>query len=247
VTRDGITFRETVAGDRLVGAGIGDQGQPEVSATVPVVAGETRLKIACRSGERTVWAHTEVNGEPAGLQGGRGGCSDSGFDPGGTGTYSLLDLTEYGDPGDEVTVTVRLTASQRSGQPLDDDAAVVGFGLYRSTAPQERLAGTTFDRLVESGGHTYRLVADAEGKGPEVTVAGLAGRGLLRFSVVFGDEGVRVAGVDYGDDVMRTSRSSAGGIISIDPVPGGPDEATLRFRGDDPQDRMGLAVFEAVD
>lgn len=248
VTRDGITFREDVADEVLVGAGIGAAGETEVTATVPVVEGDLRLKLTCLGEAPAVWLETEIDGQPISRQGGRGSCQEPVFDPGGSGTYTTVDLTEFGEVGDAVTFTLRMTAPQEKGVPLVDPSARLGFGLYRATSPRIELAGTALDRTVESGGHTYRYVTGAQETGSDVTVDGLSGLGSLRLSVVYGTTDVpRGVSVEYAGTVHRPTLSSRGGVISLGPIQGTADDtATLTFRGGT-AGPMGLAVFERID
>jgi hypothetical protein len=170
-TRDGVTFRETVAGRDLLGAVIAAPAATEASTTVVLPKGETEVTTLCTGVPQGYAFRTTINGSPVG----GGDCSDpSSFDPGAAGGYVQKRLAP---PGQPAVVRIYLTRGVRSPTPVTGDFPHLrlGVGLYGPDAMADHLAGNTVGTFVEHGGHTwsggssYRREA-----GQELTVPGAA-------------------------------------------------------------------------
>lgn len=152
-TRDGVTYRRTVAGRQLIGAVVGDAGQTTASTTVVLPRGSVMLAPVCTGGPRDLRVHVVLSGTEAI----RGSCDDpDGFDPGGWGGY----IGRYGRPGSAHEVKVSVT---RKGDPTTPVTAGeypdlrIGTGVYGADV-DARVAGQDLSTVVEHGGHTWRLV-----------------------------------------------------------------------------------------
>jgi len=151
-TRDGVSYRRTVAGRQLLGAVVGVAGQSQASTTIVLPRGIMMLAPVCTGGPRTLQVHVVL----AGSEATRGSCDDpDSFDPGGAGGY----LGHYGTPGRSAVARVFVT---RTGAPTTPVAAGeypdlhVGVGLYGADGETE-VAGAELSDVVEHGGHTWRL------------------------------------------------------------------------------------------
>jgi hypothetical protein len=246
VTVDGITYRDQVGDQRLVGAAIGRAGETTTSTRVQIVPGHVRVKYLCGAASGNVYVHLEIAGEEQGALGGSGACDRSALDPGASGTFTNLRLTEFGAVGDTVPVTVRLTVGDRARAfPVDDPDARVGFGLYRS-GQRVRVAGGLQDVVVEEGGHTYQELVAQDVRTRSTEISGLPARRRLLFSLTYASNGIRSVVVRHGGRTMRdggTSRGATMGILSR----GLGGAAVVTFRADDPSDHVGLTVYEQVD
>ena len=246
VTVDGVTYRDQVGDQRLVGAAIGPAGENRVSGRVRVVGGRLRAKIMCSGFDGTAWVHLEIAGRPAGTLGGREACQRAGDDPGAEGSYTVPRLTDYAAAGETVEVSVTVTARQAvTSAPVTGDDLRVGFGLYRPGA-RVRVGGQQLDRVVEDGGHTYRVLTSVDVRTRSTEVTGLPARGRLVFAVTYASDGLSGVRVRHGGHVLGLGRSSAGGTIS-QASRGLGSSAVVEFRGDDPSDFLGLTVYERVD
>jgi hypothetical protein len=160
-TRDGVSYRRTVAGRQLLGAVVGDAGQSEASTTIVLPRGTTMLAPVCTGGPRTLQVHVVL----AGTEATRGSCDDpDSFDPGGAGGY----IGRYGTPGRSQQVRVFVTRGQ-SPTPVRVGAYPdlrVGVGLYGADGAST-VAGTEVSDVIEHGGHTWRLTDTiARDRGP---------------------------------------------------------------------------------
>ncbi len=149
VTVDGITFRDDVAGDRLLAAQIGEVGQDEVEIEVTVPAsGQLRFSSLCQGEPRDVWLHVDFG--PRYGEFGRGGsCDDPAFDPGVGGS-----ITRMGRPGEVLVVGAYLTRGE-DGPRIDSDDVRLGVAAYHVGEPAARVAGYGVPALVEFDGHVW--------------------------------------------------------------------------------------------
>lgn len=151
-TKDGITFRQTVATTPLLGAVIGDLGQTDTSTSYVVPRGQVGLRVVCAGLPKGDAIHVSVNGR------GRiaGDCPSSGtFDPGSGGGY------QFGmrHPGRSVRLRVWATEGVKSLTPLaagSEPDLRIGAGVY---GPVETRGlgggGLRVDAFVEHDGHLW--------------------------------------------------------------------------------------------
>ena len=147
VTRDGITFRRTVAETPLLTAVIGAPGQTVARAPFTPVPGQVRISVLCAGAPKGSLVHVALGGGES-----TGGCGDPSFDPG----SDVLGATPVGPADRSVRVWV---SGPHTSTPLPSgsvDGVRVGVGLYGPVA-SERLAGVAVSEVVEYGGHTWRL------------------------------------------------------------------------------------------
>jgi hypothetical protein len=246
VTVDGITFRDEVGDQRLVGAVVGRAGETEVSRRLTIVPGNLRVKYLCGGVSGRIWVHLRVAGREDGALGGSGACDGSVLDPGASGTYSNVRLTEFGAVGDTVRVTVQLRrGSVRRAAPVEGADARVGFGLYRP-GQGVRVGGGRQDAVVEDGGHVYREILARDVRDRRTEIHGLPARSRVRFALTYASAGIRETTVRHGGRSIQEGGGSRGGTVGVLSRGLGGD-AVLTFRADDPSDHLGLTVYEQVD
>lgn len=158
LTLEGLTFREQVAGDRLLNASAA-RGTDTVLLDLVVPEGQIRLGVLCPGVPDDVsvdvrWSRVDDPGPAPEML--TTGCSQDPSDPGSTTTVTV----ETGDAdlpvGEQVRVEARLV--DRAQNPVDpDDRAVLGLVAYDVADPAGRLAGHDVPALVEAHGHLWQL------------------------------------------------------------------------------------------
>ena len=150
VTRDGITFREQVGTDTLLGAAFGEPGQAAVRVEVPMPAGELRSSYFCSGAPTGAHVHVAF---------GRGSvaeatsCDDPTFDPGGSADVGFP--RGVGGVAGE-SVIVRMWVTQGSNGPTYSSPNLrMGLGLYEAAASIE-MNGWTLPDSVEYQGHVWQ-------------------------------------------------------------------------------------------
>ena len=153
VTRDGITFRQQVAGQPLLGATIADSGAAQVSADIDA-AGTGRLTLAyfCSGGDDDMTVHVSIDGTPAVSE---PGCADDTFDP--AGVQDRRSVSGEVLPGGTGEVRVWVTQGV-DGPPVVDPDLRLGVGIYGSAESTERVEGLAVPALTERDGHVWQLV-----------------------------------------------------------------------------------------
>lgn len=148
VTRDGVTFRESVAGDRLIGAVIGERGDAEVSVAARVPAGTISYRYFCTQAPQGAVIHLEdADGELV-----VGGCGeDASFDPGGS-----RGLSKVASPGRKDVVRLWVTQG-KDGPLVESDELVAGLALYPSTPTTQKVGSLAVADLVEHEGRLWRV------------------------------------------------------------------------------------------
>jgi hypothetical protein len=160
-TRNGLTYRQTVAGRPLLGAAVAGAGEVEATTTVTTPGGQVELAPLCTGVPRGYAVQVTVDGK-GGLA---GSCNDtSAFDPASLGGYSQW----VGRPGHAVTVRIFLSRRIASAAPVAGSFPHLrlGVGVY-GPLDQVRLAGNDVSRVLEHGGHTWTLAGtDTSGGRP---------------------------------------------------------------------------------
>jgi hypothetical protein len=224
-TVDGVTFREEVAGQRLLASAIGTPGQAEVSVDLSTDAGPLPVSYLCAAGPVDAWVHISLNGEQV-VSG--GGCEDSLFDPAGAGGFS----TDLGAVEARSTrLRLWVTHGEHGGRVEDADLRV-GLGAYAPAPSVARLAGSPVPATVEHDGHLWRFVDARPGAGRELEVRGLPGRETL--------VGMRFASVGRG--VVRTLANGVPAGSSFRTGGSGYTEAVVPATGG----TVGLRVSESA-
>jgi hypothetical protein len=158
-SKDGITFRNEVAGTSLVRGFVTDEGQTDAATSYVVPPGRVALHLVCSGIPRGDSVHVSIDGRPATVaEPGSCDAADD-FDPASSNTYTM---PARGKPGTRVPVRVWLANSSDVGDTTALAAGSapdlrVGLGVYGVPNP------ITFDRArveqyVERGGHTFRFV-----------------------------------------------------------------------------------------
>lgn len=233
-TKDGVTFRPEVLGERLLGAAIGDRGEPAVSFDVVVPDSGLRFSPLCYGVGPEYLVRTEIDGQ--GVSG--TSCHEPKvLDPGAHGSTfdrPLAILREWGlEPGDTATVTVRLEAAYGDEGPVQRDAAVIGAGVYEDSRPTHRVGGVELPDQVEHDGRTWELASTYEsGEGaravrighdptdePELlvgAVSGLRAPGAYSFAL----DGVEQTSTEMGAggptwEILHVFESGEGGLADL--------------------------------
>lgn len=240
VTRDGITFRQEVAGATLVDAVIGDQGAAEVELEVTTPAGKVGYAPLCTGAPERSWLEIGLGDE-----GGFGiSCSgDDAFDPGASSFQTV------GTPGPG-TVRLRLTRGGVDGPLVDDPEVRLGLGLYALPPGSDRVAGQRPPVVVEEGGHSWRLRTLSSSRAGDrelVARADDTSAPLLARLLLDGKTGRAVPSVNGAERSSFESAvgtSSSGGIGLV--APGSVVRVDLRGTvGDDAQ--IAIAFYERAD
>jgi hypothetical protein len=258
-TKDGITYRPEVLGERLLGAAIGDPGELEVSFELTVPRTGLRVSPLCHGPGPGHVVEVAVDGHA--LTG--SGChQDPDPDPGKDGnTWPDGDpLDRWGiRPGDRVTVTAALTADRKGG-PVEGEGAVVGVGIYEDTRPRTELAGVEVPELIEWEGRVWELAWKYESdpgspsmrigrdpgdsNGPTLTVAAVGGlRGPAKYTVLVDGE-PESGGEVIGDGAAGPFWETLGVLDAND------EGFDLRLRVDEgrtDRSRLGFATYDPVD
>lgn len=242
-TRDGITFRDDVAGQRLLADAIGEPGEADLGFHLSTGGGALPISYLCSGGPRDAWLHISVNGGGA-VSG--SGCGDSLFDPAGSGG-----ITTYPDADEARSMHVRMWVTHgQKGDLVEDPDLRIAVGAYAPAPSVTRLAGWPVPATREYGGHLWRLV-DTRAGAPgtrELTVRGVEGQETL----------VDMSFTHVGRGVVRTleddraggSTYAAGGsgaTQAVIPETGG--TAGLRATGSGLRAdvRLGLAIYVRAD
>ena len=171
-TRNGVTYRASVAGRSLLGAAVAAPGSTEAGTEVQLPRGRVELAPLCTgvpSGYDvlvTVDGHNIVSGD----------CSDpTAFDPAGAGGY----ISRLGAAGSTVAITVVLTKGTHGTIPATGDFPhlKLGIGAYdeaSSYGPDQRVAGIRVENAVEHGGHLWLGSGSHSSQGAPIDVPGAA-------------------------------------------------------------------------
>ncbi|QZY29000.1 hypothetical protein [Nocardioides coralli] len=248
ITRDGLTWRETVGSEQLLDGTIGEVGEAEITLEVEVPESE-RIRLAkyCEglSVGGDLWVNVSVEGR---FSGAHGGCGDPAPDLAG-GSASWLDPEHLPEPGE--TVSMRMWVSREFGkgsEPVDVDDVRLAFAAYDMGRPVTDVAGWEVFPLIEHEGHRWSLVEVEEttrGAG-RVTYTNTADHTVLVEASMSG-AGQRTVAFrepqDGGED--RTGSGNGSGMFGI-LRPG--QQASLVVQGEPrPTTRLGFAVYVRAD
>lgn len=242
VTRDGATFRETVAGRRLLAAVIGDRGQGALTTSYVAPQGQVEVALLAENLPKGAWLHVLVDGRDRIMSRGDGTTS---FDPG-AGSQSAF---RVGTPGTTVPVRLVVTDGVASLAPYDGDLSKVriGVGVY-DRGPSLRVAGQRFGAQLEQDGHTWEIAETRQSDGSPV-----------RFDYASALDTPRLVGLGWhADSAMTTFRltvdaqrvetPSFGGRGSLSSsgywVPAGAQHVRVAFtRGGGP---LGVVLYQPL-
>lgn len=164
-TRDGVTFRDDVLGERLLGAVLGDPGEAQVKTEVVVGEEGLRFSPTCYG----VGIDYAVEYSWAGRRMGVVGCqTEKDRDPGAGGlTFDAAPevmLEEWGlEPGDTTAFVLRLVAGEDGdGATVRHPDAVIGGGVYTDTRPRRMVVGAEVPELIEHEGRVWELTTTYE-------------------------------------------------------------------------------------
>lgn len=158
-TKDGVTYRADVLGEKLLGAAIGEPGDSVVSFEMTVPSTGLRISPTCYGIGVDHMVRVTLDGHP--LTG--SSCQqDPHPDPGKDGNTfpdgSPLDGSDI-RAGDVVTVEARLTpaGSDPDVPAVERESAVVGVGIYEDTRPRQVVGGVEVPALLEHDGQVWEL------------------------------------------------------------------------------------------
>lgn len=250
VTSDGVTFREDVAGDRLVTADTA-RGASTLSMPVSVPEGTMRLGSFCAGAPAGAQLEVTVDGRTVGT----GPCDDEVyFDPGAFWSISWPDGLETGSgvPAAGDLVEVELVLTGPDGEPVDASRSdvLLGASIYQVAPTGTEITGQPVPELVEAYGHTWALDGTVESDPGDRTMLRRFGSGPpLLVQTYFSD--LRDGRVYTTVDGRRTGAQMSGaGSGSGGPllVPPGGSQVGVHVQGDLPPDtRLGLASYARAD
>jgi hypothetical protein len=162
-TKDGSTFRRSVAGTPLLAAAISDMGQPVVRTTYVATGGQVDLHLACSGLPRPFAVNVSLNGD--GRVSSSSGTCDIGdwVDPGASGFGEMRDARA----GTTVHVRVWVSTGLSDGHVLpasDVPHLRMGIGVY-GPAANRAIGGYQLPTVVEQDGHTWGLATTATSDG----------------------------------------------------------------------------------
>ena len=163
VTRDGITFRDTVAGAPLLTAAIGAEGQRVVRTSFVGVRGQVTIAVLCAGLPSDSLVHVTMAGAEN-----TAGCGDTVFDPGsdvvGRLPSAMPDRLFRSGSGPPTRGPTSPCPRARS------DGVRIGVGLY-GPVESRQVSGAGVDQTIEYGGHTWRLAALHRSDGSPIKVS----------------------------------------------------------------------------
>lgn len=241
-TKDGITFRDDVGGQRLLGDVIGDPGEADLSIQLAPGAGPLPVSYFCSGGPKGTWIHVSLNGQQVTFG---GGCDDPLFDPGGRGNVTSR---VKADDASDLHLRIWATDGEKGGV-IDDPDLRIGVAAYAPAPTVTRLAGAPLPATLEYDGHVWQFVD---------TVLGTPGDRLLETDGLPGEETlvsmrfrrtgpVRVSTRQDGARGFTTfATGGPGGTQATIPATGG----TVGLRAQEgarPDVELGLARYVRAD
>ncbi len=237
---DGTTFRQTVAGQELIGSTLGAPGESEARVEATAPGDGISYRAFCVDAPPRAVLHIETAaGEVI-----SGGCDETlPFDPAASSGYSTST-----SPGEDVSAGVRVTEGT-DGPTLRSDSVVVGLAVYDHPSSRRSAAGSDVPDLVEDRGHLYRfdrLVTAEPGERRLAYGMQVLGRPVLAMGYADAGEATVVFGTAEGGETTRADGIPVGnaviGLLSGEAV------ATVRVVGDAPDDvRLAIALYRLAD
>jgi hypothetical protein len=246
ITKDGVTFRETVEGQPVLGATIGDPGEADVTVDPSRYASALDLRFFCSGGPEDTYVHLALGDNE--VTSGEGCDAIVQNDP------ALANSTVVPLRADEDD-SVRLYVTRGpDGPPINDPDLRIGLGVYAAAEPPGTKA-SRFPRYVEEGGHLWEL-SDRVGSVPgaetiEARVPDTGSPVLARISLDAGN--VHVVAVLDGQETYYQNASGSRGVTFQEIVSPGSSVA-LRLDAIDgdpgvmgPDDSFQLGFYERAD
>lgn len=179
VSKDGITFRQDVGVWDLVSAEIGDRGAHEMTFDLRVPdRGPVRMASLCRGLPKGYWLNLAV--DDRGLEfSNHASCDDDGFDPA-AGSYNVFPSGSLGKPGTTVPVRMWVSRSMEGEEPVSAAELAdvrLGVSFYGVDPAYGNTSMNAPERIVESGGHTWRQSQSFESTGRDDVVQKIDGEG----------------------------------------------------------------------
>ena len=241
-TRDGVTYRSTVAGTSLLTARIAD-GTSDVSSSYVAPDGPVQVRVLCTSLPRGYVVNVSLNGQGRVSSGGAPCDSDGTFDPGASGYVQL----RQGRPGERVVVRAWVSRSMRDATAVPASElsdARIGVGVY-GPVDQVRLGGYQVPRTIEAEGRTWTLGDLDQGRPGDVL--GFAATPADRMATAaWHSTGRSTIDVRVDGDVTSSGESASGGQAAMPGiwVPGGSRMRVTMPRG---SGAFGAALYNRVD
>jgi hypothetical protein len=246
ITKDGVTFRETVEGRPVLGATIGDPGEADVTVDPSRYAPALDLRFFCSGGPDDTYVHLALGDNE--LTSGEGCDAIVQNDPASF-DATVVPLRQ----GEDDSVRMYVTRGP-NGPPVDDPELRIGLGVYAAEdRPSTRTS--TFPTYVEEGGHLWEL-SDRVGSVPgaeslEARVPDTGSPVLARISL--DAVGVQVVAVLDGHETYYQNSTGTRGVTFQQIVSPG-SRVALRLAaivGDPgtmgPGDSFKLGFYERAD
>ena len=242
-THDGITFRDDVAGQRLLADAIGDPGEADLSLDLSTGGGALPVSYMCSGGPNDAWLHFSINGRQAVFG---NGCDDPIFDPVGSGRF-----TTYPDADEARSLRLRMWVTHgEKGDVVEDPDLRIAVGAYSPAPSVGRLAGSPVPATAEHDGHLWRLVDTKAGAAGahELEVRGVTGQEtLVEMRFAHAGSGVVETLEDGAPGGSRFSTGGSGSTVAVIPATGGSVGLRATGSGLRPGVVLGLATYVRVD
>jgi len=246
ITKDGVTFRETVGGEPVLGATIGDPGEADVTVDPSQYAPALDLRYFCAGRPENAYVHLAVgDGEVTSGE----GCDAVVQNDPASSDATVVPLK----PGEEDTVRLYVTRGP-NGPLITDPALRIGLGVYASDEPPSATT-SAFPTYVEESGHLWKL-SDRVGSVPgeerlDALVPDTASPVLVRISLDAVD--VQVLADLGGRETYYQSSAGTRGVSFQEILPPG-SRVALRLPSVDgdpgtmgPADSFQLGFYERAD
>lgn len=241
-TRDGVTYRSTVAGTSLLTARIADD-TTDVTTSYVAPDGPIQVRVMCTPLPRGYVVNVSLNGHGRVSSGGAPCDSDGTFDPGASGYVQL----RQGKPGRRVVVRAWISRSFRDANAVPASELRdprIGVGVY-GPVEQVRVGGYQVPRTLEAEGRTWTLGDLDEGR-PGDTLGFAVTAADRMAAVAWHSSGRSTIDVRVGRDVTSSGESESGGRAAMPGiwVPGGSTVRVTMPRG---EGTFGAVLYDRVD
>jgi hypothetical protein len=246
ISKDGVTFRETVEGRPVLGATIGDAGESDVTVDPSRYAPALDLRFFCSGNIDDTYVHLALGDNEV--------ISGEGCDAIVQNDPASFDATVIPlKPNQDDSVRLYVTRGP-NGPPVDDPDLRIGLGVYAAEEPRSART-SSFPRYVEEGGHLWEL-SDRVGSVPgaeslEARVPDTGSAVLARISL--DAVGVQVVAVLDGHETYYQNSTGTRGVTFQEIVSPG-SRVALRLAaivGDPgtmgPEDSFQLGFYERAD